>query len=378
MNDTRTIPARPLKLGVIGAGRIGPVHAAAARGSRGFEVVAGVLSRDPDTNRRKGVEWQLDPERVYPDHAAMAEGEQARSDGIDAVAVTTPNRSHYEISKAYLEAGIHVICDKPLTTRLAEAKELVARADAANLLLGVTYPWAGFPMTREAREFITAGELGDVRQVHVEYLQPPPDGGMGWKDSPDFAGEAGTAADVGTHAFQLAEFVTGLTVESVRADLARTIPGRRLDDTVFASLRLAGGACGTILLTQAASWDHREVGIRVFGERGAVAWRQADAEALRFGRVGEPERRVVAASGLHPKAQAFVAPRALPDGIAGAWSNLYREYAITIEVLEGRLGPAALDRIYRVDGEQGARGVAFVEAALASSGTGRFTPLAVS
>ena len=375
-DPSRWTPARPLRLGMVGWGRIGPVHAAAARGCGAWELKAGVFSRDPEVGRRKGAEWRIAPERIYPSPAAMAERERARPDGIDAVAVTTPNRSHHEISGAFLDAGIHVICDKPLATRGDEARDLVERARACGRLLGVTYPWAGFPMVREAREMVAAGELGPIRQVHVEHLQPPPDGDIGWRDAPELAGAAGTAADVGTHAFQLAEFVTGIPVESVRAELIRTLPDRRLDDTAFVSLRFADGARGTILLTQAAAWNERVVSIRVLGATGTVTWSQEEGECLRVGRPGEPERKVVAAAGMHPRAGAFVAaPRGTPDGLAGAWANLYREYAIAVEVLAGRLDTAWLDRIYRVDGEQGARGVAFVEAAVASAAADAFVPV---
>ena len=372
-----TPPVRQLRLGMMGGGRIGPVHAAAARGSGAWEVVAGVLSRDPVVNRHKGAAWRIGPDRIYPDPAAMIAAEGGRRDGIDAVAIITPNRSHYEIARRFLDAGVHVVCDKPLTTRSEEAADLVERARRRNLLLGVTYPAAGFPMVREARELVAAGDIGTVRQVHVEYLQPPPDGDIGWRDAPDLAGAAGTAADIGTHAFQLAEFVTGMRVESVRAELIRTIPGRQLDDTAFLSLRFEGGARGTILLTQAAAWNDRVVGIRVLGADGAVVWNQGEAESLRVGRPGEPECRKVAGARMHPRAAAFVAaPRGAADGLAGAWANLYREYAIAVEVLAGRLDAAWLDRIYRVDGEQGARGVAFIEAAVASSAGAGFVPLA--
>ena len=370
------MPARPLRLGVVGWGRIGPVHAAAAHGCGAWELVGGVFSRDPEVNRRKGAQSRIDPQRIYPDPAAMIEGERGRADGIDAVAVITPNRSHHEIASAFLDAGVHVVCDKPLATRGEDARDLVERARARRRLLGVTYPWAGFPMLRQAREIVAAGEIGPVRQAHVEFLQLPPKGDIGWRDAPDLAGSAGTAADIGTHAFQLTEFVTGLRVESVRAELIRTLPDRRLDDTAFVSLRFASGARGTILLTQAAAWNERVVGIRVLGAEGAVSWSQADSEILRVGRPGEPERKVAAAAAMHPRAAAFVAtPRGTPDGLAGAWANLYREYAIAVEVLAGRLDPAWLDRIYRVDGAEGARGVAFVEAAVASSADDRFVPV---
>ncbi len=379
VDAVRLTPARPLRLGIVGWGRIGPVHATAARGCGAWELVAGMFSRDAEVNRRKGAEWRIDPGRIYPDLEAMAEAERARPDGIDAVAITTPNRSHYEIARLFLDAGVHVVCDKPLTTRSEDARDLVERARERGLLIGVTYPWAGFPMVREAREIVAAGEIGAVQQVHVEFLQPPPDGGVGWRDAPDLAGAAGTAADVGTHAFQIAEFVTGLRVESVRAELIRTLPGRSLDDTAFVSLRLGGGARGTLLLTQAAAWTNRVVGIRVLGAKGALTWNQGEAEVLRMGRPGEPELLKVAASGMHPRAAAFVAtPRATPDGIAGAWANLYREYAIAVEVLAGRLDSGWLDRIYRVEGLQGARGVAFVEAAVASSAGDRFVPIDAS
>ena len=376
MDPIRLTPARRLRLGVVGWGRIGPVHASAAESSGAWELVAGMFSRDPEVNRRKGAEWRIDPERIYPDPAAMAATERARPDGIDAVAVTTPNRSHHAITGLFLDAGVHVVCDKPLATRRDDARDLVARASERGLLLGVTYPWAGFPMVREAREMVTAGEIGPVRQVHVEHLQPPPDGDIGWRDAPDLAGTAGTAADIGTHAFQLAEFVTGLRVDSIRAELIRTIPERSLDDTAFVSLRLEGGARGTILLTQAAAWNDRVVGIRVLGGEGAVQWSQAEPECLRVGRPGEPEHRKIPAAGMHPRAAPFVAaPRGTPDGLAGAWGNLYREYAITAEVLSGRLDATWLDRIYRVDGEEGARGVAFVEAAVASAVSEEFVPV---
>ena len=373
VDAVRLTPSRLLRLGVVGWGRIGPVHATAARGCGAWELVAGMFSRDAEVNRKKGAEWRIDPGRIYPDLEAMAAEERERPDGIDAVAITTPNRSHHEIARLFLDAGVHVVCDKPLTTRCEDARDLIGRARERGLLLGVTYPWAGFPMVREAREIVAAGEIGAVRQVHVEFLQPPPDGGVGWRDAPDLAGAAGTAADVGTHAFQLAEFVTGLRVESVRAELIRTIPDRQLDDTAFVSLRFEGRARGTLLLTQAASWTDRVVGIRVLGADGTLVWSQGEPETLRIGGPGEPERRKVAATGMHPRAAAFVAtPRATPDGIAGAWANLYREYAVAIEVLAGRLDPGWLDRIYRVDGGEGARGVAFVEAAVASSAGDRF------
>ena len=378
---------RRLRLGVVGWGRIGPVHASAAHGSGAWELVAGMFSRDPEVNRRKGAGQRIDPARTYPDPAAMAAAERARPDGIDAVAVATPNQSHHEVARCFLDAGMHVVCDKPLATRGEDARDLVERARARGLLLGVTYPWAGFPMVREARERVGAGEIGPVRQVHVEFLQPPPDGDVGWRDAPDLAGTAGTTADVGTHAFQLAEFVAGLRVESVRAELIRTLPERRLDDTAFVSLRFEGGARGTILLTQAAAWNDRVVGVRVLGAEGAVVWSQGEAESLRVGRPGEPERKVVAAAGLHPRAAASVAvPRGAPDGLAGAWANLYREYGIAVEGLAGRLGSGWPGRIHRIDGKidgrldgsEGARGVAFVEAAVASSGGAGFVPIGPS
>ena len=369
-------PARRLRLGIIGWGRIGPVHAAAARGSGAWDVVAGVFSRNPGHNRERGGEWQIDPARIHADPRSMAAAESARPDGIDAVAVTTPNDSHYEIAKCFLDAGVHVVCDKPLTVRSEDGRDLVERARRGRRLLGVTYPAAGFPMVREARERVASGEVGPVRQVHVEYLQPPPDGDVGWRDAPDVAGAAGTAADIGTHAFHLVEFVTGLRVESVRAELIRTIPERRMDDTAFISLRLEGGARGTILLTQAASWNDRVVRIRVLGAEGAVSWRQSDAESLRIGHRGEPERRVVAGAGMHPGPAAWVAaPRGTADGLGGAWANLYREYAIAVDALEGRLDPVWLDRICRVDGDEGVRGVAFVEAAVASADGNAFVPV---
>ena len=376
MDPRGLTPQRRLRLGVIGWGRIGPVHAAAARGSGAWDVVAGVFSRNPERNRSAGGGWGIDPARIHADPGAMAAAESARPDGVDAVAVTTPNDSHHEIAKCFLDAGLHVVCDKPLTVRSADAHDLVERARRGRRLLGVTYPAAGFPMVREARERVAAGAIGPVRQVHVEYLQPAPEGDVGWRDAPDVAGAAGTAADIGTHAFHLVEFMTGIRVDSLRAELFRTIPERRLDDTAFISLRLEGGAPGTILLTQAASWNDRVVRIRVLGAHGSVTWRQSEAESLWIGRHGEPEHRVVAGAGMHPKPAAWVAaPRGTPDGLGGAWANLYREYAIAAEVLDGRLDPAWLDRIYRVDGAEGVRGVAFVEAAVASDATGRFVRL---
>ena len=217
---------------------IGAVHRIAARLDDRYVLVAGALSSDADRAQRSGAALRLSPERCYSDYRAMAQAEAARLEGIEAVAIVTPNHMHHDVAVAFLDAGIHVICDKPLTCTLAEADALVARTRASGRLFGVTYTYTGYPMVRQARQLVQQGALGDIRVVQVKYardwlatpLEHTAQKQAAWRNDPALSGEGGAIGDIGTHAFHLAGFVTGLQPTEISAELTRFVPGRRVDD----------------------------------------------------------------------------------------------------------------------------------------------------
>jgi predicted dehydrogenase len=364
---------------MVGGGRgsfIGPVHANGARLSGRWDIVAGALSSDPEVARASGRDWLLAEERVYSDYRRMAAAEAARPDGIDAVAITTPNGTHHAIARAFMERGIDVISDKPLTTTLDDAYDLVALQRRTGLVFGVTYSFAGHAMVRQARQMVAEGMLGAVRQVHVEYFQdwamaPVADGdkGAGWRLDRSRVGAAFTTGDIGTHAHHLACFVTGLEMTALRAEFHVTGAPKPLEDTAFMSVRFEGDVPGTLMVSQAAAGTQCGLRLRVFGDKAGLEWDQENPETLRFARFGEPAQIISRGfgAGMGTEATRFVRmPRGHPEGLTDAWGNIYTEFAIAIEAR--RAGIALAPGLLRYpDVVDGARGVRFVEAAAASA-----------
>jgi predicted dehydrogenase len=375
-------PRRRLRLGFVGGGRgafIGEVHANGARLSNRFEIVAGALSADPETARQSGKDWLLPADRIYADYGEMAEREAARSDAIDAVAITTPNNTHHAIAAAFMDRGIDVICDKPLTSTLDDALDLVARQRRSGVIFAVTYSFAAHAMVRQAREMVRDGAVGRIRQIHVEYFQdwainPPPASAKGaqWRVDRSRVGAAFTTNDIGTHAHHLASFVTGLPLERVRADFHVSGYPKSLEDTAFMHLRFAGDVPGTLMVSQAAAGTQCGLRLRVFGDLAGIEWEQENPEYLRYNRVDEPSQTISRGfgAGMGIAASRLVRmPRGHPEALTDAWANLYTEFAIAVEarragetVPEGLLAyPTVMD---------GALGVKFVQAAVASNAAG--------
>jgi len=383
-------PERRLRLGIVGGGQgsfIGKVHARGARLSNRWDVMAGALSSRPQVARESGRAWLLADDRIYTDYRVMAEQEAARPDGIDAVAITTPNNSHHAIAVAFMEKGIDVISDKPLTTTLADALDLVRRQKETGLVFGVTYSYAASAMVRQARQMVREGALGALRQVHVEYFQewaltPPQDAGAGaqWRVDPSIVGPTFTTGDIGTHCHHLGAFVCGRPVTSVRAEFHTLGPPKPLEDTAFMHVRYDGDIPGTIMISQVAAGTHCGLRLRVFGEKASLEWNQEEPELLHYRRFGEPARVLTrgdgAGIGMH--AARFVhMPRGHPEALSDAWGNLYEEFAIAVEARRlGRTLPEGLLEYPTV--LDGALGVKFIEATVESSQTGgRWTDCAL-
>lgn len=366
--------ARRLRLGMVGGGAgsfIGGVHRIAARLDDGFELVAGAFSSDPERARASAASLHVPPDRAYASYTEMAEREAARADRIDAVAVVTPNDSHVAICGAFLAAGIPVICDKPLATSLAHARALRDQVRATGLPFVLTHNYTGMPMVREARALVGAGTLGPVRVVQVEYaqdwlatdLEASGQKQAAWRVDPGRAGPAGSVGDIGTHAHQLACFVTGLRVTELLADLAAFVPGRRLDDDARMLLRLENGARGALWCSQVACGHENGLRLRVYGERGGLEWAQEHPNQLRLTLLGEAPRILFRGMpGLSADAMAASRiPAGHPEGYLEGFAQIYRDAATLLAGGSAPLLPGI---------EEGVAGVAFIEAAVRSSGAG--------
>jgi len=378
---TFPLPKRLLRLGMVGGagGFIGPLHADGARLSGRWEIVAGALSSDANKARDAAAHWHLPNDRAYASYKEMAVREAERADAIDAVAITTPNASHHQICVAFLERGFDIICDKPLTTNLADALDLVERQRRAGVVFGVTHGFAAFAMVRQAREMVLAGELGRIRQVHIEFTQdwavapiPAENRGGSWRIDPQRAGPSFTTADIGVHAHHMACFVSGLALTSLRADLHVCGAPKPLDDTAFMQLRFEGDVPGTLFVSQAATGTNCNIRLRIFGETAGIEWNHEYPDLLHFNRLNEPSQVIVRGpgAGMNAAASRFNrVPRGNPQGWVDAWAGLYTEFAIAIDAR--RSGTQLRDGLLAyptvVDG---ARGMKFLEAALESHRAG--------
>ena len=370
--------ARRLRLGMVGGGRgafIGAVHRIAARLDDRWQLVAGALSSDPERARASGADLMLAPDRIYSDAATMAGAERARPDRIDAVAIVTPNDAHAAAARAFLEAGIHVICDKPLTTTRVEAEALERLARETGLIFAVTHNYTGYPLVRQARAMVASGAIGRVRVVQVEYaqdwlstrLEATGQKQAAWRTDPARSGPAGAVGDIGSHAFNLAEFVAGDTVERLSADLHTFVDGRPLDDNAHMMLRFKGGARGMLWCSQVAPGNENNLRLRIYGETGGLEWAQENPNALVHAPFGEPPRliRRGGAGASEVAAAATRIPAGHPEGYLEGFAQLYADIAEQIVArIEGR-EPAPLSLQVPTVGE-GVRGVRFIEAAVRS------------
>jgi predicted dehydrogenase len=353
---------------------IGAVHRIASRMDDRYELVAAALSSDPERSLR-GAE-ELHVPRAYRSFEAMAREESKRTDGIEVVSIVTPNHMHHAPAKAFLEAGIHVICDKPLTTNLGDAVDLENTVSRTGLVFGLTHNYSGHPLVRQAREMIHAGELGPIRVVQVEYPQdwlatPLEKTGhkqADWRTDPSRSGPAGSLGDIGTHAYHLARFVTGLPCEQVAADVTTFVPGRRLDDNVQVMLRFAGGTKGGLWASQIATGNENNLRLRVYGEKAAVEWRQEDPNDLVFFRLGQPRQIIRRGSPGTGRAAAHATriPSGHPEGYLEAFAQLYTDLAEQILAKQEKRAPDPESLL--VPGvADGVEGVKFINAVLESS-----------
>ena len=369
--------ARRLRLGMVGGGQggfIGGVHRLAARLDDEYELVAVAPSSNPERARASGQDLRIAPDRIYTDYREMARAEAAREDGIDVVAIVVPNHLHFEVAKAFLEAGLHVLCDKPVTTNRADAERLLALAREKSCLFGLTHNYSGYPLIRAARDMVASGALGELRIVQVEYAQdwlaePIEQSGhrqASWRTDPQLAGPAGCLGDIGSHAAHLAEFVTGVSPSEISAELASLVPGRRVDDHVQIQLRYAGGARGMLWASQVACGEANGLRLRVYGSRGALRWQQERPDELWFTDLGQAARRLTRGMSALPQsaADATRLPQGHPEGFIEAFAQLYRDFAL--DVREHQPGPSTQGP--RVPGlAEGIRSLAFIEAALKSN-----------
>jgi predicted dehydrogenase len=370
---------RRLRLGMVGGGRgafIGAVHRMAARLDDRYEFVAGVLSSDPQRSRDSGADLLLDADRCYATIDDMVRAESARSDRIDVVAIVTPNHLHHAPARKFLEAGFHVICDKPLTTTIADAENLAATAERARRILAVTYNYSGYPLVRHAQQMIASGELGELRVVQIEYaqdwltnlLEAQGNKQAAWRGDPQKSGVAGAVADIGTHAFHLTEFVTGLRVTQIAAELSIHVAGRRLDDNAQMMLRFANGARGALWASQVAPGNENGLRLRIYGEQGGIEWAQEAPNHLRFTRAGETPRMIARGGvGVGPAAaSATRIPSGHPEGYIEAFAQVYRDIAELITAANEETAPSA-NALLVPTVKDGVRGVRFVHAAVESS-----------
>ena len=292
---------RRIRLGMVGGGRdafIGGVHRIASRIDDHFDLVAGALSSTPEKAQASGRDLGLAEDRIYDDFASMAKREARLKEGIEAVAIVTPNHMHYGPAREFLKRGIHVICDKPLTSTLSDAKKLAKLAENGDALFILTHNYTGYPMIRHAREMVAKGDLGAIRVVQVEYpqdwlsrnIEETGQKQAGWRTDPERAGAGGSTGDIGTHAYNLACFVTGLRLESLCADLQTFVGGRKLDDNAHVMLRFEGGARGMLWSSQVAPGNENALRLRVYGENGGLEWSQEDPNYLWHTPLGEPKR----------------------------------------------------------------------------------------
>jgi len=369
---------RRIRLGMVGGGQgafIGAVHRIAARIDDQFELVAGALSSDPARAKASAKEIGLADDRSYGSFAEMERTEASRADGIEAVAIVTPNHMHAPVAKAFLEAGIHVICDKPLTTTVAEAEELVALVKNTGKVFVLTHNYTGYPMIRQARAMVLNGELGDIRLVQAEYLQDwlterleqSGHKQADWRTDPARSGAGGCIGDIGTHAYNLACFVTNLELDQLLAQLSNFVAGRRLDDDVQILLKWKGGAKGMLWASQVAVGNENGLTLRVYGTKGGLEWAQEQPNELWFTPYGKPRQLLTrGGAGARPEAGRVTrVPSGHPEGYLEGFATIYAEAARAIRAAQAGTSPDPA--VIFPTAQDGLAGIKFIDAAVRSS-----------
>ena len=371
-----------IRLGMVGGGSgafIGGVHRMAARLDDQFELVAGALSSTPEKAKASGLELGLDPSRTYSDYKEMAIREAKLKNGIEAVAIVTPNHVHYEAAKEFLKRGIHVICDKPLTSTLADARKLKKLADESDALFVLTHNYTGYPMVRQAREMIANGDLGAIRLVQMEYpqdwltenIEQSGQKQASWRTDPARSGAGGSTGDIGTHAYNLGAFVSGLELEELSADLDSFVEGRALDDNAHVLMRFKAKdgqrAKGMLWCSQVAPGHENGLKVRVYGTKGGLEWVQADPNYLWYTPFGEPKRLITRGGAGAGAAAARVTriPSGHPEGYLEGFANIYTEAARAIHAK--RKGETLDPSVVYPTIDDGLKGMLFVDACVQSS-----------
>lgn len=373
--------SRKIRMGMVGGGRgafIGAVHRMAAALDGQIELVCGAFSSDPERSRLSGEDFFLDPDRVYGSYTEMIgkESQLPADVRMDMVSIVTPNHVHYGPAKMALENGFHVVCDKPLCFSMDEAEELVALVEKTGLLFALTHNYTGYPMVKQARAMIKAGELGEIRKVVVEYpqgwlstkLEDTQQKQADWRTDPSRSGIAGAMGDIGTHAENLAEYITGLEISELCADLTAFVPGRKLDDDGNVLLRFTNGAKGVLHASQISAGEENDLNIRVYGTKGGLQWHQMEPNTLIVKWLDKPiERRRTGVGPLYPATEAHARiPGGHPEGYLEAFANIYRNVAYC---LQARLQGETPDPLYTdfPTVKDGLRGMQFIEKVVASS-----------
>jgi len=367
-----------IRLGMVGGGRdafIGAVHRYAARLDDRFELVAGALSSSAEKSRASGADLGLADDRCYGDFTEMAKREARLKNGIEAVAIVTPNHMHAPAAREFLKRGIHVICDKPITSTLKDARALAKTAEKSGALFILTHNYTAYPMIRQARAMIADGELGAIRLVQAQYAQDwlsadIESGGQkqaGWRTDPAKSGGGGAIGDIGTHAFNLAGFVTGQNPNELMADLHSFVSGRRLDDNAHIMMRYESGARAMLWASQVAPGNENNLVLRVYGEKAGLEWHQENPNQLWFTRLGEPKQLITrgGAGAGAAAAQVTRTPGGHPEGYLEGFATIYAEAARAIEA--HRSGTAQPGDIAPQGIAEGVRGMEFIDACLRSS-----------
>jgi len=373
--------SRKIRYGMVGGGRgafIGAVHRIAANMDGQIELVCGAFSSDPEKSKASGGDFYLDPSRCYGSFAEMIEAEKAlpAEQRMDFISIVTPNHMHFPPAKMALENGFHVLSDKPATFNLAEAKELSNLVHHSGLLYGLTHNYTGYPLVKQAREMVHAGALGKIRKVVVEYpqgwlatrLEESGQKQAAWRTDPARSGAAGCVGDIGTHAENLAEYITGLKISELAADLTAFVEGRLLDDDANVLLRFEGGAKGVLHCSQISVGEENNLNIRVYGEKGGLEWHQNEPNTLLVKHLDKPQEIYRTANGYLGAAAAANSrtPASHPEGYLEAFANVYRNFASHIRArLSGVEADASTLDYPKI--EDGVRGMAFIEAVVASS-----------
>jgi predicted dehydrogenase len=376
---------RRLRMGMVGGGAgsfIGPVHRMAAELDGAIELVAGAFSQDPERSRQAGVTYRISPDRAYANYAEMMERESKRrsthNDAIDFVCIVTPNHVHLPIAAAALEHGFHVMSDKPATATLKEAQALEAVVRSTGLLYGLTFTYTGYPLVREARLMARGGELGQIRKAVVQYsqgwlstsLETTGHKQAAWRSDPARSGLGGAIGDIGVHAFNLLEYVSGREVVEICADLNSVVAGRSLDDDCNVLLKLDNGAPGVLFVSQIAAGDRNDLQLHLYGEKGGLHWCQENPNYLDLNWVGKPSQTLHAGGDyLSPSTRAdFRLPLGHPEGLVEAFANIYRDFATAVRA---RFSDPAAQMSDLVPGiREGVRSMNFVERAVTNSRKG--------